>query len=74
MFEIAEFERDDIDDAIGGLDALQDILVPFFKVQNFEGLGEEDAQMFVRHVTLAKHALILMGCFVEQYMQGGESE
>ena len=68
MIEITEFKTEEIDDTIEALDTLQGILVPFFKKMNFEGLGEQDAQDFVRSITLAKHALIAMGDFLEKKM------
>ena len=72
MIEIAQFKPEEIDDAITAMDTFQDTLVPFFKKVNFEGLGEKDAQDFVRAVTLSKHALIAMGDFLEKKMKGGK--
>lgn len=68
MIEIAEFRPEDIDETIEGLDGLQSIIAPFLRSVNKDGMGEQDVQQFVRHLTLAKHALIAMGDFLEGKM------
>ena len=65
MIEIAEFSPNEIDEAIEGLDGLQGIIAPFLRSVNEDGMGEQDVQQFVRHITLAKHALIAMSDFLE---------
>lgn len=69
MIEIAEFRPEEIDEAIEGLDGLQGIIAPFLRNVNKDGMGEQDVQQFVRHLTLAKHALIAMGDFLEGKMK-----
>lgn len=69
MLEIAAFKPEDIDQAIEGLDGLQAIIVPVLRQINHEGVGEQDIQDFLRHITLAKHALIAMGDFLESKMK-----
>ena len=71
MLELCEFKPEEIDEAIGGLDGLQEIIVPFLRKVNGDGMGEQDAQQFQRHIMLAKHALIAMGDFLEKQMQEG---
>lgn len=73
MIEIAEFKPNEIDEAIEGLDGLRSIIVPFLRNVNKDGMGKQDAEQFVRHLTLAKHALIAMGNFLEGQM-GGTNE
>lgn len=68
MIEIAEFRPEEIDEAIEGLDGLQGIIAPFLRSVNKDGMAEQDVQQFVRHLTLAKHALIAMGDFLEGKM------
>ena len=68
MIEIAEFSPNEIDEAIEGLDGLQSIIAPFLRSVNKDGMGEQDVQQFVRHLTIAKHALIAMGNFLEGQM------
>ena len=72
MLEICEFKPEEIDDAIDGLDGLQDIIVPLLLKTNHDSMGEQDAETFKRHITLAKHALIMMGNFLEAQMRGGD--
>ena len=72
MIEIAEFRPEEIDEAIEGLDGLQGIIAPFLRSVNKDGMGEQDVQQFVRHLTLAKHALIAMGDFLEGKMSEKE--
>ena len=67
--EISKFTPNEIDEAIDGLDDLQDIIVPMLRKANFEGMAEEDVQQFKRHIMLAKHALIAMGDFLESKMK-----
>lgn len=69
MIELCEFKPDEIDEAIDGLDALCEIIVPILRKVNGDGMGEQDAQQFQRHIMLAKHALIAMGDFLEKKMQ-----
>lgn len=63
--EISEFRPEEIDEAIDGLDGLQEIIAPVLRKLNVDGMGEQDVQQFVRQLTLAKHALIAMGNFLE---------
>lgn len=69
MFEITQFRPDEIDEAIEAMDGLRDVIIPFLRSLNGDGMGEQDAQQCVRHLTLAKHALIAMGDFLEGKMQ-----
>ena len=68
MLEITEFRPEEIDEAIESMDGLQDIIVPILRQINKDGMGEEDIRQFVRHITLAKHALIAMRNFLEERM------
>ena len=70
MLEITQFQPEEIDEAIEAMDVLRDIMGPFLRSVNYDGMGEEDVQQMVRHLTLAKHALILMGDFMERMMGG----
>lgn len=72
MFEIAQFKPEEIDEAIVSLDALGDILAPVLRSINGDGMGEQDVQQLIRHLTLAKHALIAMGDFLETEMGGND--
>ena len=67
--EISKFTSNEIDEAIDGLDGLQEIIVPMLRKANFDGMTEEDVQKFKRHIMLAKHALIAMGDFLEFKMK-----
>lgn len=69
MIEISKFTPNEIDEAIDGLDDLQEIIVPMLRKVNFEGMAEEDVKQFKRHIMLAKHALIAMGDFLESKMK-----
>jgi hypothetical protein len=69
MIEIAKFSPEEINEAIDSMDALQEIVVPFLKKQNYEGMGEQDIKQFKRHIMLAKHALIAMGDLLESKMK-----
>lgn len=71
MLEITEFKPEEIDETIEALDTLRDIISPVLRSINGDGMGEQDVQDFVRHLTLAKHALIAMGDFLESKMVGG---
>jgi NTP pyrophosphatase (non-canonical NTP hydrolase) len=68
--EICQFKPEEIDEVIESLDGLQEIIVPFLTNQNYEGMGERDAEQFQRHIMLAKHALIAMGDLLEEKMNG----
>lgn len=68
MTEIVKFRPEEINEAIEGLDGLRDIIAPLLRRINGDGLGEQDAQQFIRQLTLAKHALIAMGDFLEEKM------
>lgn len=68
MTEIVKFRPEEIDEAIEGLDGLRDIIAPLLRRINGDGMGEQDAQQFIRQLTLAKHALIAMGDFLEEKM------
>lgn len=63
--EIVKFTPKEIDEAIEGLDGLQEIIVPMLRKANFEGMAEQDIQQFKKHIMMAKHALIAMGKFLE---------
>lgn len=63
--EVTKFTAKEIDEAIEGLDGLQNIIVPFLRNANYEGMGEQDIQQFKKHIKMAKHALIAMGQFIE---------
>lgn len=69
MTEIVKFRPEEIDEAIEGLDGLRDIIAPVLRHINGDGMGEQDAQQFIRQLTLAKHALIAMGGFLEAEMK-----
>lgn len=69
MLEIAEFKPEDIDGAIEGMDGLQQIIVPLLRKANYQGMAEQDIQQFLRHITLAKHALVAMWDYLEGKMQ-----
>ena len=73
MLEITQFQPEEIDEAIEAMDILRDIMGPFLRSVNADGMGEEDVRQMVRHLTLAKHALILMGGYME-HMIGGNDE
>lgn len=68
MIELTKFHPEEINEAIEGLDGLRDIIAPVLRRINGDGMGEQDAQQFVRCLTLAKHALIAMGDFLEGKM------
>lgn len=69
MLEICEFKPEEIDDAISGMDGLQQIIVPMLRKANYQGMADQDIQQFLRHITLAKHALLAMGDFLEGQMK-----
>lgn len=69
MIELMKFRPEEINEAIEGLDGLRDIIAPLLRRINGDGLGEQDAQQFIRQLTLAKHALIAMGGFLEAEMK-----
>jgi hypothetical protein len=69
MLETCEFKPEEIDDAIAGLDGLQNIIVPMLRNANYEGIAEQDILQFQRHIMLAKHALIMMGDALENEMR-----
>lgn len=66
MIEICEFKPEEIDEAIEGLVGLQKIIVPV--LMRSSSMPEQDAQQFVRHIMLAKHALVAMGAYLEVKM------
>lgn len=69
MLEICQFRPEEIDEAIEGMDGLQQILEPVLRRSVINGNGtEQDVRQFQRHVMLAKHALIAMGDFLEGQM------
>jgi hypothetical protein len=70
--EICKFDKAEINEAIEGLDGLREIIVPFLRSANYEGMAEQDVQQFKRHITIAKHALIVMGNFLEGKTRGKE--
>ena len=69
MLEIAQFKPEDIDNAIAGMDGLQQIIVPVLRRLNYEGMSEQDIRQFQRDITLAKHALVAMGNYLESVMK-----
>ena len=70
MIEICQFQPDEIDEAIEGMDGLQEILVPILRRASRNGNGtEQDIKQFQRHVMLAKHALGAMGDLLEERME-----
>lgn len=69
MTEIVKFHPEEIDEAIEALDGLRNIIAPVLRRINGDGMGEQDAQQFIRHLTLAKHALIAMGGFLKTEMK-----
>lgn len=68
MIELAKFHPEELNEAIEGLDGLRDIIAPVLRRINGDGMGEQDVQQFIRCLTLAKHALIAMGDFLEGKM------
>lgn len=70
MLEITQFQPEEIDEVIEAMDILRDIMGPFLRSVNADGMGEEDVRQMARHLTLAKHALSLMGDFMEHMMGG----
>lgn len=69
MLEICKFSPSEIDEAIEGLDGLQQIIEPILRTVNHDGLAEQAVEQFKRHIMLAKHALIAMGDFLEGTMK-----
>ena len=63
--EVMKFTPKEIDEAIEGMDGLQEIIVPMLRKANFEGMAEQDIRQFKKHITMAKHALIAMAGFIE---------
>lgn len=72
MLEITKFRPEEIDEAIEAMDVLRNIMGPFLRSVNADGMGEEDVRQMVRYLTLAKHALILMGDYIEKMMGGND--
>ena len=68
MIEIAEFRPEEINEAITSMDGLRNMIAPVLRSINKDGMGEQDVQQFVRHLTLAKHALIATGNLLEGQM------
>lgn len=69
MLEICQFRPEEIDEAIEGMEGLQEILVPVLRKAVGNGNGtEQDIQQFQRHVMLAKHALGALGALLEERM------
>ena len=64
--EVVRFTPEEIDEAIEGMDGLQEIIVPLLRKINLEGMAEKDIQELKKHIMMAKHALITMG----EYMEG----
>jgi hypothetical protein len=62
--EIVKYTPKEIDEAIEGLDGLQQIIVPILR-KSFNGMADHGIQQFKRHIMMAKHALIAMGQFME---------
>lgn len=74
MLEICQFRPEEIGEAIEGMDGLQQVVVPVLRRAMMNGRGtEEDVQQFLRHIMLAKHALIAMGDFLQKQMGGKEN-
>ena len=59
--DVVRFTPEEIDEAIEGMDGLQEIIVPLLRKINLEGMAEQDIQQFKKHIMMAKHALIAMG-------------
>lgn len=68
MMEICKFKPHEIDEAIEGMDGLRNRIAPILENINYEGMGKQDVEQLTRHLTLAKHALITMGDFLEKQM------
>ena len=66
MLEIVAFKPEEIDEAIEGLDSLQQIIIPVLVNNTTPPMATIAAEQFVRHITLAKHALVAMGDYLEQ--------
>ena len=63
--EVVKFTPQEIDEAIEGLDGLQEVIIPLLRKANYQGMAEQDIRQFKRHIMMAKHALIAMGKFLE---------
>jgi len=63
--EVVKFTPQEINEAIEGLGALQEIIVPILKKNNFDDMADQDIQQFKKHIMMAKHALIAMAQFLE---------
>lgn len=74
MIELAKFRPEEINEAIEGMDELRDILAPLLRHINWDDMGEQDAQQCIRQLTLAKHALIAMGDFLEEKMPSARAK
>lgn len=62
---ICKFNREEIDEAMDGLNGMRELIVPFFRVANLEGVGEQDAKEFTRHIEIALCALAVMGTILD---------
>lgn len=65
MIDICQFKTEDLETAIVALGELRNILVPFFRQNNLDGVGEDDAKTFAGHVALAQHALVAMAGYMD---------
>lgn len=63
--DICQFRTEDLETAIVALGELRDVLVPFFRRNNLDGMGEEDARNFAGHLALAQHALAAMAGYMD---------
>lgn len=63
--DICQFKTEDLETAIVALGELRDVLVPFFRRNNLDGMGEEDARTFAGHLALAQHALAAMEVYMD---------
>lgn len=72
MLEICQFKPEEINEAIEGMDELQQIIVPVLRSIEYDGKQEQGIQQFQRHIMLAKHALIAMGDHLESMIRTGE--
>ena len=48
--EVVRFTPEEIDEAIEGMDGLQEIIVPLLRKINLEGMAEQDIQQFKKHI------------------------
>ena len=66
VIEICKFTQEEIADAVLGLDGLSKLLPPLLLQQNLDGMGKQDAEECKKHLTMGKHALILLADAMEK--------